>query len=110
LSLTTGKKISRQQWDELLIPDGIIGRVEAMATAQRQPIMENGGPVFEWSPGIAIVEENEEVIFVDEQGGDEIIENEHGDVLVEANDVEMDEDEEADLEDEEGRDQRRRRL
>jgi len=57
MSLTTGRRLSRQQWDELLMPDGVIAAVEAMAVAERQPVMANGGPVFEWSPGITIMNE-----------------------------------------------------
>jgi hypothetical protein len=61
MSLTTGKRLSRQQWMELLpIPDGVIATVEAMvaAEAKDQPLMGNGGPAFEWSEGIPILDEN----------------------------------------------------
>jgi hypothetical protein len=56
MSLTTGKRLSRQQWDEISMPDGVIAAVEAMAEAQEQPLLNNGGPVFEWSPGITIAD------------------------------------------------------
>jgi hypothetical protein len=70
MSLTTGKRLSRQQWDELPMPDGVIATVEAMAEVQRQPIFDNGTPSFEWSPGIAIDDDNEAPVIVDfdEQG------------------------------------------
>ena len=32
------------------MPEGVIATVEAMATVQNQPIMENGCLVFEWEP------------------------------------------------------------
>jgi hypothetical protein len=67
MSLTTGRKLSRQQWDELPMPDGVIATVEAMAAEQNQAILENGGPFFEWSPGIAILDEEEAPIITDEQ-------------------------------------------
>jgi hypothetical protein len=41
MSLTTGKRLSRQQWTALPIPDGVIATVEAMAEAEEQPLMEN---------------------------------------------------------------------
>ena len=66
LSLTTGRKISRQQWTELPIPHGVIATVEAMAIGDDQPLMGNGGPAFEWSPGIAIADEQHVPILIDE--------------------------------------------
>jgi hypothetical protein len=51
MSLSTGRKILRQQWTHLPMPDGAIAVVEAMAEAEEQSIMGNSGPVFEWSPG-----------------------------------------------------------
>jgi hypothetical protein len=37
------------------MPDGVIATVEAMAAAEKQPLLGNGGPTFEWSPGISIL-------------------------------------------------------
>jgi hypothetical protein len=65
MSLTTGRKISRQQWTHLPIPDGVIAAVEAVAAVEEQPIMGNSGPVFKWSPGVTIVDEGEPPILVD---------------------------------------------
>jgi hypothetical protein len=39
MSLTTGMRLSRQQWDELLMPDGVIAAFEAMAAAEGQPLL-----------------------------------------------------------------------
>jgi hypothetical protein len=47
MSLTTGRRLFRQQWDELPMPDGVIAAVQAMAEAQQQPFFENGTPFFE---------------------------------------------------------------
>ena len=66
MSLTTGKKLSRQQWTKLPIPDGAIAAVEAMAEAEEQPTMGNGGSVFEWSQGMPILDENVAPIVVHE--------------------------------------------
>jgi hypothetical protein len=43
------------------MPDGVIAAVEAMAKAEQQPLLvSNGGRVFEWSPGIGIIDEDDE--------------------------------------------------
>jgi hypothetical protein len=79
--LTTGKQLSRQQWDELPMPDGVIAAVEAMAASEHQPLLENGGPIFEWSPGIAIEDEDEaeaQIVIIDEQN-----EGNHQDIIEE---------------------------
>ena len=71
MSLSTGKRLSRIQWDELPMPDGVIARVEAMAALEDQPIMDNGVPIFEWAPNIRMVDDDEqEVIEVDVQEDD----------------------------------------
>jgi hypothetical protein len=73
MSLTTGKKLSRQQWDEIPMPDGVIAAVKAMAEEQERPLLNNGGPVFEWSPGITIADKAEgwaSIVDLDEQGAD----------------------------------------
>jgi hypothetical protein len=72
MSLTTGRRLSRQQWDELPMPDGVIAAVEAMAEAQKQPVFENNTPAFEWSPGIAMIDEHAPPTIIDlvDQGAD----------------------------------------
>ncbi len=60
LSLITGRRISRQQWDELPMPDGIIATVERMALDQQQPVVGHGAPLFEWTPGVPIIDDVEE--------------------------------------------------
>ena len=52
-------KLSRQQWDEIPMPDGVNAAVEAMALEQVQPLIGISGPIFEWSPGILIQDEIE---------------------------------------------------
>jgi hypothetical protein len=65
MSLTTGRKLSRQQWDELPMPDGVIDKVERMGELQLQPIMGDGAPLFEWTPGVAIEEDFAPPILLD---------------------------------------------
>ncbi len=57
LSLATGRKLSRQQWDALPMPDGVVAAVERMAQDESQPLIGQGAPLFEWSPGVPIEED-----------------------------------------------------
>ena len=41
-----------------------------MAAAENQPLMGNGGPAFEWSPGIAIQDDHQVPILIDHIGHD----------------------------------------
>jgi hypothetical protein len=70
MSLTTGRKLSRQQWDELPMSDGVIAVVERMAQAENQPLLGPGAPIFEWSPGLAI--EDDEYIPMVQDGDDHV--------------------------------------
>jgi hypothetical protein len=54
LSLTTGRKLSQQQWDELPMPDRVIAAVERISKTDNQPLTGHGAPLFEWSPGVPI--------------------------------------------------------
>jgi hypothetical protein len=92
LSLTTGRKLSRQQWDELPMPDGVIASVEQMAQDQGQPIVGHGAPFFEWSPGVDILDDIEEPTLDDEDELINIGNDEEEDETVEpTTDIEEDE-------------------
>jgi hypothetical protein len=54
LLLTTGRRLSHQQWHELPMPNGVIAAVEAMAAAEQQPMLGHGGPAFEWTSILAL--------------------------------------------------------
>ena len=60
LSLITGKRLVRHQWDALPIPQGAVNRVHEMAEAEGQEEISGFGPKFEWTPGeqINLNEEN----------------------------------------------------
>jgi hypothetical protein len=58
LSMITGRRLARQQWDELPMPGGVIASVERMAEDEGQPLIGHGAPLFEWSPGVAIEDED----------------------------------------------------
>ena len=47
MSLHSGKRIHGYEWEELPIDEHVIERVEALAEAEKQPIMHRGMPSFE---------------------------------------------------------------
>ena len=51
LSLLTGKRLSRQQFEVLPMPEWVIQHVEDMAEAEDQRLMNNGEALWEWRPG-----------------------------------------------------------
>jgi hypothetical protein len=57
MSLHTGKKLHSYEWEELPIDDDVIARVEELAREQDAPIMTDGYPMFEWMPGVPILDE-----------------------------------------------------
>jgi hypothetical protein len=59
MSLSTGRRLHCYQWTELPVPDYVIDRVEEMATKEKQPVMTNGHPIFEWRPGVPVLDEGE---------------------------------------------------
>ncbi len=76
-SLRTGKRIHAYQWKELPIPDYVIERVEEMAKKEKQPKMRNGAPLFEWAPGIPIIDDNEYTLDDDEHFDIDYTDDEH---------------------------------
>jgi hypothetical protein len=66
LLLGTGRKLSRKQWDTLPMPDRVITAVEHMAEDEQQPLVGHGEPLFEWSPGVAIEDNEQGPILQDE--------------------------------------------
>jgi hypothetical protein len=57
MSLYSGKRLHSYEWDELPIDDDVINRVEELATEEDAPIMTDGYPMFEWTPGDAIIDD-----------------------------------------------------
>jgi hypothetical protein len=54
MSLETGKRLCRHAWTLLPMPNAVISTVEAMATAENQPAVEGGIPLFEINPGVPL--------------------------------------------------------
>lgn len=72
LSLVTGRKLSRQQWTKLPMPNGVIATVEHIALAEQQPLAGYGAPLFEWAPGVEIMDEMNVPVPQDEQNDEDI--------------------------------------
>jgi hypothetical protein len=68
LSPTTGRKLSRQQWDELPMHNGVIAAVERIAETDNQPLIGHGARLFEWSPGVTIEEDKLALVLLDDHG------------------------------------------
>ena len=60
MSLYTGKKLHAYVWTELPIDEDVIERVEYLANKENQPYHMDDHPIFEWSPGVAIDEDEED--------------------------------------------------
>ena len=54
MSLYSGRRIHGYKWETLLIDEHVIARVEQLAKAEDQPIMNRGMPCFEWASGAEI--------------------------------------------------------
>ena len=49
MSSYSEKRIHGYKWDELPIDEYVIERVETLAEGEKQPLMHNGLPNFEWT-------------------------------------------------------------
>ena len=56
MSLYTGMRIHSYIWEELPIDDGVIQRVEQLAEIEKNPVLIDTNPFFEWAPEISIEE------------------------------------------------------
>ena len=59
MSLATRKQLHAFIWTELLINNQVISRVNDLATKGNQPEITKGYPIFEWSPGIPIIDKDD---------------------------------------------------
>ena len=58
MSLSSGRRIHSYHWEHLPIPDEVIQRVKEIANKENQPLMAEKIPMFEWVPGINMVDNN----------------------------------------------------
>ena len=55
MSLDTGKPIHAYHWEyALTIPDSVTEISEELSSGEKIPLLQNGGPIFEWAPGVPI--------------------------------------------------------
>ena len=59
MNLYTCKRIHDYSWDKLPTDDHVIERVESMEEVEDQPLMHDGYPIFEWTPGQEITDGEE---------------------------------------------------
>ena len=59
MSLHSGKEIHSFNWKEFPIYDDIIIRVKELVLSQNQPVFKKKTPIFEWSPGVTIKDNNQ---------------------------------------------------
>ena len=57
MSLYTGKRLHSYNWQELPIDDETINRVEDLAKAEKAKRLTDNYPMFEWAPGVPIIDE-----------------------------------------------------
>ena len=62
MSIQTGKKLHGYHWKELPMDDWVISRVESLARKEGQPLLVDKTPIFEWSPGEYIIDEQDDIV------------------------------------------------
>ena len=82
MNLYTRRRIHGYHWTKLPIDDYVISRIEELAKNEKQPIMHDGVPTFEWSPGNNIGEYNidKDVDFIEQ-----VNKNQYMEKLMDAN-------------------------
>jgi hypothetical protein len=74
LSLTTGRNLSRQQWNELPIPNEVVATVGRIAQTDNQLLIGHGVPLFQWSPGVPIKDDELAPIILKDDGNPQAFE------------------------------------
>ena len=54
MSLVTGLRLARRQWTVVPMPEWVPNYVEDMASAEKQQLLINNEPLWEWRPGVPI--------------------------------------------------------
>ena len=57
MDLYTGKRLHSYEWTELPIDDDVIAMVERLAQDEKAQRMTDQYPMFEWAPGVPILDE-----------------------------------------------------
>ena len=56
MPLMTGERLNRRSWTILPMVIDVIARVEEIALQQGQPLLKREGALFEWRPGVPILD------------------------------------------------------
>ena len=51
MSIYSGRRLHSYIWEDLPIDKGVIDRLEQLAREEKQPVLGNNQPLFEWIPG-----------------------------------------------------------
>jgi hypothetical protein len=76
ISLIANRKLSRQEWDKLLIPNGVVAAVKGIGQANNQPLIGHGTPLFKCSHGVPIEDNVQALILQGNHGDLQILEEE----------------------------------
>ena len=67
MSLYSGKRLHSYIWEELPIYQDTIYIVEQLAREEKQPVLDNNQPLFEWLPGKEIEDDQHDPIIQEEE-------------------------------------------
>ena len=65
--LYTGKRLHSYIWEEIPIDQDTIDRVDQLAREEKQPVLDNNQPLFEWLPGKEIEYYQQDTIIQEEE-------------------------------------------
>ena len=67
MSLYTGKRLHSYIWEEIPIDQDTIDRVDQLEREEKQPVLDNNQPLFEWLPGKEIEDHQHDPIIQEEE-------------------------------------------
>ena len=67
MSLYTGKRLHSYIWEEIPIDQDTIDRVDQLAREEKQPVLDNNQPLFEWLPGKEVEDYQHDPIIQEEE-------------------------------------------
>ena len=67
MSLYTGKRLHSYIWEDIPIDQDTIDRVDQLAREEKQPVLDNTQPLFEWLSGKEIEDYQHGPIILDAQ-------------------------------------------
>ena len=92
MSLTTGRRLNRRQWTALPMTTDVMQRVNNMGEEEGQPLLQGECPIFEWVPGVPIVDNGIQVEHLEDNNHDSDDEEEMPDLIDNYEDSDSDDD------------------